>query len=152
MKNKMEKIFIRVRSAKDIVIFSLLIIAGCILAVIPGTDTLNLGGYCLIVIGAALALFLKSGYMNVDTKELYARKEFLFPKEMKVAILTALFSNPNSIELSKNGDSQALKLELFYNKTSGKAYLQLFEYIPYQYEVCSEIYEHEISKVDKLLL
>ena len=147
----MKKNFIRVRSTKDIVIFSLLIIAGGILAVIPGTDTLNLIGYCLIVVGAVLALFLKSGYKDADTKELYVRKEFLFPKEMKVAILTALFSNPNSIELSKNGENQALKLELFYSKASGKAYLQLFEYIPYQYEMCSEIYEHEISKIGKLL-
>ena len=147
----MEKNFIRVRSAKDIVIFSLLIIAGGIMAVIPATDALNLGGYCLIVIGAALALFLKSGYKDVDTKELYVRKEFLFPKEMKVAILSALVSIPDSIELSRNGESQALKLELFYCKKSGKAYLQLFEYIPYQYEVCSEIYEYEISKVGKLL-
>ena len=147
----MKKNYIRVRSAKDIVIFSLLIIAGCILTVIPGTDTLNLGGYCLIVIGVAFSLFLKSDYKDVDTKELFMKKEFLFPKEMKVAILTALFSNPNSIELSKNGQSQALKLELFYSKKLGKAYLQLFEYIPYQYEVCSEIYEYEISKVGKLL-
>lgn len=147
----MKKNFIRVRSTKDIVIFSLLIIAGGILALIPGTDTLNLIGYCLIVVGAVWALFLKSGYKDADTKELYVRKEFLFPKEMKVAILTALFSNPNSIELSKNGESQALKLELFYSMASGKAYLQLFEYIPYQYEMCSEIYEHEISKIGKLL-
>lgn len=147
----MKKNFIRVRSTKDIVIFSLLIIAGGILALIPGVDSLNLGGYSLIVVGAVLALFLKSGYKDADTKELYVRKEFLFPKEMKVAILTALFSNPNSIELSKNGESQALKLELFYSKASGRAYLQLFEYIPYQYEACSEIYEHEISKIGKLL-
>ena len=147
----MKKNFIRVRSTKDIVIFSMLIIAGGILALIPGVDSLNLGGYSLIVVGAVLALFLKSGYKDADTKELYVRKEFLFPKEMKVAILTALFSNPNSVELSKNGESQALKLELFYSKASGKAYLQLFEYIPYQYEACSEIYEHEISKIGKLL-
>ena len=147
----MKKNFIRVRSTKESVIFSLLIIAGGILALIPGVDSLNLGGYSLIVVGAVLALFLKSGYKDADTKELYVRKEFLFPKEMKVAILTALFSNPNSIELSKNGESQALKLELFYSKASGKAYLQLFEYIPYQYEACSEIYEHEISKIGQLL-
>lgn len=148
----MEKNFIRVRSAKDIVIFSLLIIAGCVLALIPGADTLNLGGYCLIVIGVALALFLKSSYKDLDAKELFLKKVFLFPKEMKGSIMSALSSTPNSIELSKNGESQALKLELFYSKTSGKAYLQLFEYIPYQYEECSEIYEYEISKVDKLLL
>ncbi|MBQ2289313.1 MAG: hypothetical protein II249_01420, partial [Bacteroidaceae bacterium] len=73
----MKKNFIRVRSTKDIVIFSLLIIAGGILAVIQGTDTLNLIGYCLIVVGAVLALFFKSGYKDIDTKELYVRKEFL---------------------------------------------------------------------------
>ena len=147
----MEKNFIRVRSAKDIKIFSLFIIAGCILALVPNADSLNLGGYSLIVIGVVLALLLKSGYKDVSTKEFFQKKELLFPKEMKASILSALASDSNSIELSKNGESQALKLELFYSKASGKAYLQLFEYIPYQYEMCSEIYEHEISKIGKLL-
>ncbi len=147
----MEKNFIRVRSAKDIKIFSLFIIAGCMLALVPNADSLNLGGYSLIVIGVVLALLLKSGYKDVSTKEFFQKKELLFPKEMKASILSALASDSNSIELSKNGESQALKLELFYSKASGKAYLQLFEYIPYQYEACSEIYEHEISKIGKLL-
>ena len=147
----MEKNFIRVRSAKDIKIFSLFIIAGCMLALVPNADSLNLGGYSLIVIGVVLALLLKSGYKDVSTKEFFQKKELLFPKEMKASILSALASDSNSIELSKNGESQALKLELFYSKASGKAYLQLFEYIPYQYEMCSEIYEHEISKIGKLL-
>ena len=147
----MEKNFIRVRSAKDIKIFSLFIIAGCILALVPNADSLNLGGYSLIVIGVVLALLLKSGYKDVSTKEFFQKKELLFPKEMKASILSALASDSNSIELSKNGESQALKLELFYSKASGKAYLQLFEYIPYQYEMCSEIYEHEISKIGQLL-
>lgn len=147
----MEKNFIRVRSAKDIKIFSLFIIAGCILALVPNADSLNLGGYSLIVIGVVLALLLKSGYKDVSTKEFFQKKELLFPKEMKASILSALASDSNSIELSKNGESQALKLELFYSKASGKAYLQPFEYIPYQYEACSEIYEHEISKIGKLL-
>ena len=147
----MEKNFIRVRSAKDIKIFSLFIIAGCILALVPNADSLNLGGYSLIVIGVVLALLLKSGYKDVSTKEFFQKKELLFPKEMKASILSALASDSNSIELSKNGESQALKLELFYSKASGKAYLQLFEYIPYQYEACSEIYEYEISKIGQLL-
>ena len=66
----MEKNFIRVRSAKDIVIFSLLIIAGCVLALIPGADTLNLGGYCLIVIGVALETYnkLESSLLNRNYK------------------------------------------------------------------------------------
>ena len=147
----MKKNFIRVRSAKDIVMFSLLIIVGCILTLISDMDSLKLGGYSLILTGVVLAFFLKSAYKNIGTKETFLKKELLFPKEMKATILSALASNPNSIELSKNDESQSLKLELFYSKTQGKAYLQLFEYIPYQYEVCSEIYEYEISKIEKLL-
>ena len=147
----MEKKFVRVRSAKDVVVFTLLIFIGVILAVIPGIVEIRYAGYALIAIGAAVACFLKNGYKDVETQERYLEKEYLFPGIMKSTILSALVLSPGAIDISQDGKGQALMLKIYYSKTSGKAFLQLFEFIPHQYEPCSEMYEYEIDKIANLL-
>ncbi len=147
----MEKKFVRVRTVKDIVIFTSLIFAGLVLAVIPGIVEIRFAGYAIIAIGTVLACFLKNGYKDVETQEKYYEKEFLFPGIMKSSILSALILSPGSIDLTQDGKGQALMLKMYYSKTSGKAYLQLFEFVPHQYESCSEMYEYEINKVVNLL-
>lgn len=147
----MEKNFIRVRSIKDIVISVSFIIVGFILAAIPEAPGANLVGYLLIATGAILGWLLKSKYKDVETCEKYCRKQLSFLRDMKAPILQALASAPNSIDLSKEGTGQALILKIYYSKTSNKAYLQLFEYVPHQFETCSEMYEYEICKVENLI-
>ncbi len=147
----MKKNFIRVRSTKDIVISVSLLIIGLTLATIPNADGANLGGCTLIVAGVLLGWLLKSGYKDEESCEKYFRKEYSFLGDMKTPILQALASAPDTIDLSKEGRGQTLIFRIYYSKRSGKAYLQLFEYIPHQYEACSEMYEYEISKVKKLL-
>ena len=147
----MEKKFIRVRSIKDIIIFVSLIIAGCIFAALPNTVGINMGGYTLIVTGFVLAFVLRNVYKDVETGEKYLRKELLFKQEMKDEILSVLDSAPESIKLTEEGKGQVIKLDIYYGKSSGKAYLQLFEYVPHQYKPCSEIYEYETNKLEKLL-
>ena len=56
-----------------------------------------------------------------------------------------------SVDLSEEDKGSAVRLDVYYGKTSGKAYLQLFEYVPYTYEPCSGMYEYHISTVDKLI-
>ena len=70
---------------------------------------------------------------------------------MKSSILSALALSPRSIDLTQEGKGNTLILKMYYSKVSGKAYLQLFEFIPYQYEPCSEMYEYEIDKIANLL-
>ena len=147
----MEKKFIRVRSAKDILIFSSLIATGIVLALIMDTAEIHFAGYAFIAIGALGFCFLKSGYKDVETKEIYFAKEFSFPGNMKTSILSALALSPGAIDLAQDGKGEVLMLKVYYSKSSGKAYLQLFEFIPHQYEPCSEMYEYEISKIANLL-
>lgn len=151
MINQMEKNFIRVQSVKDITIFASLIIVGLILAILPESEDLILCGYTIIAIGVIIALFLKSAYKDTQTKEKYRRKELFYSSEMKTSIISAMDSNPQSIEIPQTGKDQGLRLEIYYNETSGKAYVQLFEYIPYQYTPCSEMCEYEINQIAKLL-
>ena len=70
---------------------------------------------------------------------------------MKAPIYNALESSPESIVLDEADKGNAIKLDIYYSKSSGKAYIKMFEYIPYRYEPCSKLYEYELAKVEKLI-
>ena len=147
----MEKTFIRVHSTKDIVIFISLLILGGILVAVPTSDAVNITGFFLIFAGAILALVLKTGYKDVETNVKYIKKERYFQQAMHAAIADAIASKPDSIDLSQENKGNAIKLDIYFSKATGKAYIQLFEYVPYTYQPCSKMYEYEISKVGKLI-
>ncbi len=147
----MEKTFVRVRSAKDIAIFVSLIIAGGVLIALPTGAAVNITGFFLIFAGILLAILLKTGYKDVETGVKYQKEEHFFQQTMHAAISAALASDPASLDLSEEDKGNAVRLDVYYSKTSGKAYLQVFEYVPYKYEPCSKIYEYEIAKVGKLI-
>ena len=147
----MEKTFIRVRSVKDITIFSTLIILGSVLVALPTSAGINIAGFFMIFAGIILALVLRTGYKDTETGEKYLLKEYYFQHAMNTSISDALESRPDSIDLNEADKGNALKLDIYYSRRCGKAYLQLFEYIPYRYEPFSKIYEYETAQVEKLL-
>ena len=147
----MEKTFTRVHSIKDIVIFISLLILGGILVAVPTGDAVNITGFFLIFAGAILALVLKTGYKDVETNTKYQKKERYFQQAEHAVISSAIASKPDSVDLSKENNGNAIKLDIYYSKATGKAYIQLFEYVPYTYQPCSKMYEYEISKVGKLI-
>ena len=147
----MEKTFTRVHSIKDIVIFISLLVLGGILVAVPTSDAVNITGFFLVFAGAILALVLKTGYKDVETNEKYIKKERYFQQAMHAAIADAIASKPDSVNLSEENKGNALKLDIYFSKAAGKAYIQLFEYVPYTYQPCSKMYEYEISKVGKLI-
>lgn len=147
----MEKKFVKVRSVKDIVVFTFFVIAGCALAILPESVGANIGGYILILAGFILAFMLKSAYEDMDTRQKYVKKEFFFGPELRASIEKAIGSNPSSLNLKEEGKGQSLKVVIFSSKSADKAYLQLFEYIPYEYQAKSEVFEYGYSAVEKLV-
>ena len=147
----MEKTFIKVRSAKDIIVFSFLIILGCVLILLPTDAAVNIIGFILIMTGLILAFVLKSGYQEEHTRERFLKKERYFQQTMNAEISSAIASRPESIDLSEEDKGSTVRLDVYFSRTSGKAYIQLFEYIPYKYEPCSCMYEYEISRVVNLI-
>ena len=147
----MEKTFIRVRSIKDITIFVSLALVGTILTALPIGDAANIAGFFIIVAAGILAFVLKSAYKDIDTNEKYLKKERYFQQTMHAAISSAIASNPDSVDLSEEDKGNALRLDIYYSKSSGKVYLQLFEYVPYTYQPCTRVHECEISKASKLI-
>lgn len=147
----MEKTFIKVRSVKDIIIFTSLIVLGSVLIALPTGAGINIAGFFMIFAGIILALILRTGYKDIDSGAKFLMKEYYFHQVMNAALSNAVKSRPESIDLNEADKGNALKLEIFYSKASGKAYLQLYEYVPYRYEPCSRMYEYEIADVQKLI-
>lgn len=147
----METQFVKVRSVTDIAVSVLLTASGFLLLILPTNAGINIIGFFLIFTGIILALSVRSAYKNALTGEKYKKKEYYFQQEMHPVISSVLANAPDSIDMTKAQKGQTVKLDIYYSRSTGKAYLQLFEYIPYKYEPCSDMYEHEVAKVEKLI-
>ena len=147
----MEFQFCRVRSAKDLFISLSLIVLGFILMFLPYGVGMNIGGFFLFLLGAIFLFLFKSVYTLNGGKEKYVGKEFYFSQEHNHALLKAVLDNPKSIDLSAEGRGKTIKLNLYYSIEGGKAYLQLFEYIPYAYEPLTAMLEYDVKEVSNLI-
>ena len=147
----MEKTFVRVHSVKDIVISLSLIVSGSILVALPTGTGVNVAGFFMIFAGLLLGLFMKTGYKDTASGERFLKKEHYFQQAMNPAINSVLENRPEAIDLAEAEKGNAIKLDIYYSKAAGQAYLQLFEYILYKYEPCSKMYEHQLSRIEKLI-
>lgn len=149
--NNMNKEFTRVRSVKDIIISSVLLIGGAVLVALPTATSINIIGFFMIFAGIILSLVLKTGYKDNETGVRYCKTERFFAQSMRQDILDAIATKPESTNLSEEDKGNGIRLDIYHSKESNKAYIQLFEYIPYKYEPCSRIYEYELKNVNKIL-
>lgn len=147
----MNKTFVRVRSIKDIVVFTSLIIIGITIIILPTGPGINVAAIMMIFAGILLSMTLKTGYKDSETGERYKKSEHYFQHTMSPVISAALKSEPAKIDLSESEKGNSLKLDIYFSKKIGKAYMQLFEYIPYKYEPCSKMYEHPLDKINGLI-
>ncbi len=146
----MEKNFISVRSIKDIIISTILAVAGCILIALPTATSVNVLGFFMIFTGLLLFFLLKTEYKDVETGVKYCKTERYFSQEMRPELLKLINSKPNDIDLNEEDKGNAVRLDIYHSKNSGKAYLQVCEYIPYKYEPCSKQIEHELAAVSNI--
>lgn len=148
----MEKHFCRVRSAQDIIISVSLLLAGTVLMFLPyGGVGVTMGGFFMFLVGGLFLYLFKSAYREDGDKNLYHKKELYFRRELLGAIEDALESDPTSIDMKQEGFGWTIKLNLYYSVKADKAYLQLFEYIPYNYEPCTQMLEYKISQITNLI-
>ncbi len=146
----MEKNFIRVRSTKDIVISSLLTITGCVLIALPTATSINVLGFFLIFTGVLLFFILKTAYKDENNGAKYCKCEKFFSQSQRQELIEKITSNPNSINLKEEDKGNAVRLDIYYSSESGKAYLQVFEYVPYKYEPCSKMSEHNLAEINNI--
>lgn len=147
----MEKTFNKVRSTKDIVISAGLAAAGCVLVALPTSTSINILGFFMLFAGILLFLMLRSGYKEVETGEKFYKTERYFSQTLRAELAEKIASKPQTVNLSEEDKGNALRLDIYYSRQTGKAYIQIFEYIPYKYEPCSKQYEYALSEVTNLI-
>lgn len=147
----MNKEFIRVRSVKDIILSTILAASGCILICLPTSTSINILGFFLIITGILMFFIMKTAYKDTETGARYNKKERFFSQEQREQILKAISSKPDSANISEEDKGNSIRLDIYHSSSTGKAYIQLFEYVPYKYEPCSAIYEHELKNTEKLI-
>ena len=147
----MEKTFSRVYSAKDITIILILIICGSILILLPTASSLNILGFFMIIAGIILAIFMKTGYKDDETGVRYCKTEHFFSSSKRDDLKKAIAGNPNKADLSQEDAGSALRMDIYHSAKSGKAYIQLLEYIPHNYEPFTLMYEHDLKNVTEII-
>ncbi len=145
----MEKNFIKVRSIKDITVSIILAAAGGVMVALPTADSVNVAGFFLMFAGILLFFLLKSAYKD-EAGVKYSKKERYFSQENRPELIEKISSNPNGINLTDEDKGNAVRLDIYHSKESGKAYLQLFEYIPYKYEPCSKQLEYDLDAISNI--
>ena len=147
----MRNTFNKVRSTKDIVISAGLAAAGCVLVALPTSTSINILGFFMLFAGILLFLMLRSGYKEVETGEKFCKTERYFSQTLRAELAEKIASKPQTVNLSEEDKGNALRLDIYYRRQTGKAYIQFFEYIPYKYEPCSKQYEYALSEVTNLI-
>ena len=148
----MEKKFIRVRSTKDVVLSSLITLAGVVLFILDFSIGIRILGFFMILIGLLLFFTLKSSYKDEDTGIKYHKKERYFEGCWREELSSSISKKSKcKVDLSKENKGNTLRLDIYYNKQAGKAYMQIFEYVPYRYEPYSNLYEHEVINITELI-
>ncbi|MBO5182653.1 MAG: hypothetical protein J6B92_12350 [Paraprevotella sp.] len=147
----MNKEFIRVRTLTDIVVSSILLISGSVLVVLPTSVSVVYFGFFLLITGTVLLVTLKNGWQDKKTQECYCKKEVLFSKNSKAKILNALEKHVENVDISDEDKGEGLKMDIYYNKQSRRAFIALFEYVPYSYESISPTFEYTIDEIKKII-
>ena len=149
----MEKNFVRVRSTKDSIISVIITVTGAILFVLDFSIGIRILGFFMLLIGLLLFFTLKSSYKDEETGIKYHKKEKYFEGHKRDELSSAIARRNCKcrVDLSEENKGNTLRLDIYYNKQAGKAYMQVFEYVPYRYEPYSNIYEHEIANITELI-
>lgn len=148
----MTKEFSRARSIRDFVLSAGLIIIGLLCVVFKIPVSVNILGCCIIILGLVLLFMLKSLRKDPETGIKYHFKTKYYPSKRKDEILKALSGNAgSSIDWSETREEESLRVDIYYNTAANKAFIQCFEFIPYEYRCCSDWFELDLDKSGNLL-
>lgn len=125
----METTFKKVHTVKDLAISSLVIIAGIVFFF------LNKGaGTVLAVVGVLMILVYKEGYKADGEGSVLSKKSLDLCKCCKQSIMEYLDGKDTVPEVKEGHEGGSIRLDIFFNRTSGIAYAKLYDYSNYTYE------------------
>lgn len=147
----MNREFQKMRTRMDVAISSITFIVGIVLVVLPTSVSINIFGSCMIVVGILLVTFLKTGWQDTETKEYYCKKKLFFHQKNKSQLLKALEEHAEIMAVSDKENGDGLMMEIYYNRQNKKAYINLFEFVPYEYKTIGLAFEYSVDEIEKLI-
>ena len=144
----MEKKFTRVRSLWDVVTSLTITLVGCMLMILPDSHGIMIAGFFVFAAGLILLWTMKTAYKDESNGEIFRKKERFFPNSRQEQLKQSLTS-PTRFNTIGENEGNCLRLDIYYNQK--KLYVQLMEYVPYTYEPCTKLYEHDIFVAAKFI-
>ena len=142
----MEINFKKVHTGKDLAISTIVLLAGI------GLFFVNKGlGICIAVCGLAMFLIYKGGYKKDGQGIVLTKKSEDICKACKCSIVEFLGGKDCIPTVKKGNEGGSIRLDVYYNKTEGVAYAQLFDFCNYTYEPATEVVELKGDKANKLI-
>lgn len=132
-------------------ISSALLVLGIVLVALPTSVSVSIFGFFTLVVGVLLLAVLKTGWQDSKTKERYCKKEVSFHQNCKDKMLDALERHIGDIALPEESRGEGMRMEIYYNKQNRKAFVTLFEYVPYNYEPISPTVEYTVDEIAKFV-
>ena len=142
----MEFKFKKVHTAKDLIISTLVIIAGVGLYFVNQ----ELGGV-IGVCGLLLLVFYKAGYKREDEGILLTKKALDVSHSCRDSLKNFLEGKEVEPQIDTTAIGGIIRLEVYYNADAAIAYAQLFDFSNYTYEAATGIVELRGPKAEKLI-
>lgn len=138
--------FKSVRTSKDIIISTIVLITGA------GLYFFNAAlGFTIAACGVLLFLFYKNGYKRNAENILFTKKAIDVAAGCRQSIKDFLEGKSNDVEIKEAGQGKAIRLEVYFSKTAGLAYAQLYDFSNYAYEKAMDIVELHSARAEKLI-
>ena len=142
----MEITFKKVHTAKDLIISTLVIIAGVGLYFVNQ----ELGGV-IGVCGLLLLVFYKAGYKREGEGILLTKKALDVSHSCRDSLKGFLDGKEVEPQIDTTAIGGIIRLEVYYNADAAIAYAQLFDFSNYTYEAATGIVELRGPKAEKLI-
>ena len=142
----MEIIIKKVHAPKDLIISSIILIAGIALFFVSKGV-----GCFLLVCGIASLLLYKSGYKKEGDSVLLCKKSLELCGNCRPSLLDFLNGKHNNPEIVPGNEGGTVLLEIWYNKKNHVAYTQLSEFRELSFQKLTDIVELSSDDTNKIL-
>ncbi len=138
--------FKKVHTFKDLIISSLVLLAGVGLFFISKG-----GGIAVMLCGAVLFMVYKSGYKREGDNTLLKKSELELCGHDKAALLSFLEGKSNEVELHYGHEGGTLLLTVWHNDLLPIAWAQLMEYHEQTFQPITEIIKLNDNQTQKII-
>lgn len=142
----MENDFKRVHTRKDLTISTIVLLIGIGLFFISKT-----AGVFIAICGLMMFIIYRTGYKKDGHGVILTRKTEDLCKACRQSLIEFLGGKDTTPCIKKGHEGGCIHLDVYYNKESGIAYAQLYDFCNYSYEPATMVVELNGDRMNKLV-